>query len=252
MRTLIIKFEFDGTDFCGWQMQPNQRSLQGELTKAFKLKTTLDLKIIAAGRTDAGVHGREQIATIAIDEFRIPEEKIVPAVNTVLPDDIRLLDAQIIDEEYNARFDATAREYSYFITSEKSVFKYRFYSYDRNELSLEKLNEAAKIVVGEHDFTTFSKVNLELNHYRCTVEYCHWERLNDTDLVFKIKANRFVYSMVRSLVGTMIDIGSGKYDSEYMKKALVAKDRSLCSKLAPAKGLFFDKAHFNSEYEILK
>lgn len=252
MRTLIIKFEFDGTDFCGWQMQPNQRSLQGELTKAFKLKTTLDLKIIAAGRTDAGVHGREQIATIAIDEFRIPEEKIVPAVNTVLPDDIRLLDAQIIDEEYNARFDAAAREYSYFVTSDRSVFKNRYFAYGRNDLDLVALNDAAKAVVGEHDFTTFSKVNLELNHYRCTVEYCHWERLNDTDMVFKIKANRFVYSMVRSLVGTMVDIGSGKYDSNYMKTALEAMDRSLCSKLAPAKGLFFDKAHFNSEYKILK
>lgn len=251
MRTLIIKFEFDGTDFCGWQMQPNQRSLQGELTKAFKLKTTLDLKIIAAGRTDAGVHGREQIATIAIDEFRIPEEKIVPAINTVLPNDIRLLDAQIINEEYNARFDASAREYSYFITSDRSVFKNRFYAYDRNELDLDKLNKAASMMVGEHDFTTFSKVNLELNHYRCTVEFCRWEILNATDLVFKIKANRFVYSMVRSLVGTMIDVGSCKHEPSYMKTALEAKDRSLCSKLAPAKGLFFDKAHFNSKYKIL-
>lgn len=252
MKTLIIKFEFDGTDFCGWQMQPNQRSLQGELTKAFKIKTTLDLKIIAAGRTDAGVHGREQIATILVDEFRIPEDKIVPAINTVLPSDIRLLNAEIIDEEYNARFDAVAREYSYYITNDKSVFKNRFFAYDRNKLNIDKMNIAAKSIIGEHDFTTFSKVNLELNHYRCNVEVSNWEMINQTDLVFKIKANRFVYSMVRSLVGTMIDIGSGKLPPEYMSTALNAKDRSMCSKLAPAKGLFFDKAYFESKYSILK
>jgi tRNA pseudouridine38-40 synthase len=233
-------------------MQPKQRSLQGELTKAFKLKTILDLKVIAAGRTDAGVHGREQVATILIDDFRIPENKIVPAINTVLPNDIRLLDAEIVDKEYNARFDATAREYSYYITNDKSVFKNRFFFYERNVLDIDKMNQAANVIIGEHDFTTFSKVNLELNHYRCTVERSKWSRINETDLVFKIKANRFVYSMVRSLVGTMIEIGSGKMAPNYMIKALEERDRALCSKLAPAKGLFFDKAYFDSRYEILK
>ena len=128
MKTLIIKFEFDGTDFVGWQMQPNQRSLQGELTKAFELKIRDKLKIIAAGRTDAGVHGKEQIATIKINDIRIPENKIVPAINTVLPSDIRLIDAEIVDGEYNARFDAIAREYSYYITSDTSVFKKELYT----------------------------------------------------------------------------------------------------------------------------
>lgn len=252
MKTLIIKFQFDGTDFVGWQMQPGLRSLQGELTKAFTTKTTNEYKIIAAGRTDTGVHGISQIATIAIDDFRIPEDKIVPAINTVLPNDIQLVDAQIIDEEYNARFDAVSREYSYYITRDYSVFKRRYFAHYKERLDISLMNKASLSILGKHDFTTFSKVNNDLNHYVCELEVCEWEQINDTDIKLNIKSNRFVYSMVRSLVGTMIDIGSGKLAPDYLKNALDRTDRRLCSKIAPANGLFFEKAYFNSEYSILE
>jgi tRNA pseudouridine38-40 synthase len=252
VKTLIIKFQFDGTDFVGWQMQPGQRSLQGELTKAFELKTGIEYKIIAAGRTDTGVHGISQIATIKIDDFRIPEEKIVPAINTVLPNDIQLLDAQIIDEDYNARFDAISREYNYYITSDYSVFKRRYFAHYKEKLDINLMNEAALSIIGNHDFTTYSKVNNDLNHYGCKLEICQWLQINETDIKLHIKSNRFVYSMVRSLVGTMVDIGSGKLEIDYLKNSLLKKDRSLCSTIAPANGLFFEKAYFNSEYRILK
>ncbi len=252
MKTLIIKFQFDGTDFVGWQMQPGLRSLQGELTKAFTTKTTNEYKIIAAGRTDTGVHGISQIATIAIDDFRIPEDKIVPAINTVLPDDIQLLDAQIIDEEYNARFDAVSREYNYYITRDYSVFKRRYFALYKEELDIKLMNESAISILGKHDFTTFSKVNNDLNHYECDLEVCEWIQINETDIKLNIKSNRFVYSMVRSLVGTMVDIGSGKLEIDYLSESIAKKDRNLCSRIAPANGLFFEKAYFNSDYRILK
>jgi tRNA pseudouridine38-40 synthase len=253
MKTLVLKFQFDGTDFVGWQVQPGKRSLQGELTKAFYKRTGLKYKIIATGRTDAGVHGVSQIATIAIEEFAIPEKKIVPAINAFLPKDIKLIDAQIINKEYNARFDAIAREYSYFVTSDSSVFKQRYFSYYRDaQLKLELMNQAAKSVIGTHDFTAFSKVNNDLNNYICNVEYCHWNSINSTDIKLSIKSNRFVYSMVRCLVGTMIDIGKGKLGVEDMTKILISKDRSKCSKIAPANGLFFERAYFNEDYEILR
>lgn len=252
MKTLIIKFQFDGTDFVGWQMQPNQRSLQGELTKAFQKRTGVGYKIIAAGRTDAGVHGISQIATINLEDFPVPEEKIVPAINSLLPKDLQLLDAQIIDKEYNARFDAIAREYSYFITSSYSVFKHRYYSFFREQVDVSLMNFAANSVLGKHDFTAFSKVNMDLNNYICEVEHCYWKRLNDTDIQLSIKSNRFVYSMVRSLVGTMMDIGSGKLQIADMQTILTSKDRTKCSKIAPANGLFFEKAYFNEDLRILK
>lgn len=252
MKTLIIKFQFDGTDFVGWQMQPGQRSLQGELTKAFASRTDNEYKIIAAGRTDTGVHGISQIATIAIDDFRIPEDKIVPAINTVLPNDIQLLDAQIIDEEYNARFDAVSREYSYYITSDYSVFKRRYFAHYKEPLDIKLMNEASQTIIGNFDFTTYSKVNNDLNHYECVLEKCEWAQVNETDIKMNIKSNRFVYSMVRSLVGTMVDIGSGKLEVDYLRDSLLKKDRSLCSRIAPANGLFFEKAYFNSDYRILK
>lgn len=252
MRTLIIKFQFDGTDFVGWQMQPGLRSLQGELTKAFTTKTTEEYKIIAAGRTDTGVHGISQIATIAIDDFRIPEDKIVPAINTVLPNDIQLIDAQIIDEEYNARFDAVSREYSYYITRDYSVFKRRYFAHYKEQLDINLMNNSAKSILGKHDFTTFSKVNNDLNHYECELEKCEWIQINETDIKLNIKSNRFVYSMVRSLVGTMVDIGSGKLEIDYLRESLDKKDRNLCSRIAPANGLFFEKAYFNSDYRVLK
>ncbi len=252
MKTLIIKFQFDGTDFCGWQMQPGQRSLQGELTKAFELKTGNEYKIIAAGRTDTGVHGISQIATIKVDDFRIPEDKIVPAINTVLPNDIQLLEAQIIEQDYNARFDAISREYSYYITNDYSVFKRRYFAHYKEQLDINLMNEASASIIGKHDFTTYSKVNNDLNHYECILEKCDWIKINETDIKLNIKSNRFVYSMVRSLVGTLVDIGSGKMGVDYLKNSLLKKDRSLCSTIAPANGLFFEKAYFNSEYKILK
>lgn len=252
MKTLILKFQFDGTEFVGWQMQPGQRSLQGELTKAFKNRTNNDYKIIAAGRTDTGVHGINQIATLKIDDFRIPEKKIVPAINTVLPNDIQLIDAQIIDEEYNARFDAVSREYSFYITSDYSVFKRRYFAHYNEQLDINLMNKSSKSIIGKHDFTTFSKVNNELNHYECDVERCEWTQINETDIKLNIKSNRFVYSMVRSLVGTMVDIGSRKLADNYLSDSIIKKDRSLCSRIAPANGLFFEKAYFNSEYRILK
>ena len=252
MKTLIIKFQFDGTDFCGWQMQPGQRSLQGELTKAFQLKTGIELKIIAAGRTDTGVHAINQIATIKIDDFKIPENKIVPAINTVLPNHIQLLDAMIIEEEYNARFDAISREYSYYITSDYSVFKRRYYAHYKEKLDVNHMNLASLSIIGKYDFTTYSKVNNDLNHYVCELEKCEWTQMNETDIKLNIKSNRFVYSMVRSLVGTMVDIGSGKLPVDYLYDSLMKKDRSLCSTIAPANGLFFEKAYFNSDYSILK
>ena len=98
---------------------------------------------------------------------------------------------------------------------------------------------------------TFDKVNNDLNHYECEVEKCQWVKVNETDIKLNIKSNRFVYSMVRSLVGTMVDIGSGKLDEHYLKIALDKKDRNLCSRIAPANGLFFEKAYFNSNYRIL-
>lgn len=252
MRTLIIKFQFDGTDFVGWQMQPGQRSLQGELTKAFHKRTGKKYKIIAAGRTDAGVHGVEQIATINLDEFSIPEDKIVIAINTMLPKDIQLIDAQIIDNEYNARFDAVARQYSYYVTSDYSVFKRRYFAHYRGNIDLNLMNDSAKYIIGKNDFTTFSKINNDLNHYVCEVEYCQWERINETDIKLSIKSNRFVYSMVRSLVGTMIDIGYGKLPTTYLRESLELKDRTKSSKLAPANGLFFERAYFNEKFRILK
>lgn len=251
MKTLIIKFQFDGTDFVGWQMQPKQRSLQGELTKAFKKRTGVDYKIIASGRTDAGVHGVAQIATISIDEFSIPETKLVPAINTMLPNDIQLIDAQIIESDYNARFDAISREYSYYLTSDYSVFKRRYYAHFRGNLNLDLMNESSKYIIGKHDFTTFSKVNNDLNHYMCDVEHCHWVRINENDVKLSIKSNRFVYSMVRSLVGTMIDIGIRKINPIDLKNYLELKDRSMCSKIAPPNGLFFERAYFKENFRIL-
>lgn len=252
MRTLIIKFEFDGTDFVGWQMQPGQRSLQGEITTAFNRMTKSDLKIIVAGRTDTGVHGNAQIATISIDKFGIPENKIVKAINTVLPNDIQLLDAQIIDGEYSARYDAIARQYNYYVTDDYSVFKRRYFGHHRASLNVEMMNEASKAILGKHNFTTFSKVNNDLKHYECDVQLCEWIRINENDVKFIIKSNRFVYSMVRSLVGTLLEIGSSRLPVNYMADSLKALDRSLCSRIAPANGLFFDKAFFNTDYRILR
>jgi len=251
INTLALIIEYDGTNFSGWQIQPNSRTVQETIELALQKLTGKDIRIIGAGRTDSGVHAKGQVAhAIVGKEFTIPSDKIAIAINSVLPKDIRIQKAKIFVKEFHARFDAVAREYSYTLTTKESVFLRHFTTYYKYPLDFEKLSDVAALFLGNHDFTTFSKLNLSTKSYICNVEKCDWEKLNENCYQLHIKADRFVYGMVRALTGTMLEFAGSRITVDQIKDSFAAKNRSLCPALAEQQGLILEKVYYPEEFSL--
>lgn len=244
MQILVLKIQYDGTEYAGWQLQQNARTVQGEIEKALEKICSYPLRITAAGRTDAGVHAREMIAHANLGRgFPVKPEKIHIAINSYLPKDIRVLKGSIIDFKFHSRFDAIAREYSYTIYKKDNVFLRRYGWQVKFPINPIKLNDSANVFLGIHDFTTFSKHNEDTLNYTCNVQICRWEKQSDIWRL-QIKADRFVYGMVRSLVGAMVECAREKVNTKDLQIALEKKDRNLAPALAPPQGLVFEKAYY--------
>jgi tRNA pseudouridine38-40 synthase len=244
-RRLALLVEYDGTRYAGWQRQTNAVSVQEVLEQAVQAAVGEHCNVIGAGRTDAGVHGSGQVAHCLVPEgFAIPQNKIAVALNTRLPRDIRIAAAVLTDKPFHARYDASAREYSYAISLSHSVF-YRHYTWQpRFALNVGLLHKAAEVFLGSHNFTTFSKLNNDTKSYNCTIEISSWRRVAREHLVYTVRGDRFVYGMVRSLVGTMVEVAQGKRTVEEIREALDRTDRSLNSPLAPARGLVLRRIYY--------
>jgi tRNA pseudouridine38-40 synthase len=253
IRTLALKIEYDGTRYGGWQIQPNTISIQSEIKSALKKLTDFEFIVTGAGRTDAGVHARGQVASIRIDNnFHIPESKISLAINSVLPEDIKIICAKIINNDFHARFDAIAREYSYFIHLKEDVFKRNYSLLYKYPFDFNILRESAEVFTGEHNFTTFSKFNSSTVNYVCNVEIAKWDKINDFSYRFTIKSDRFVYGMVRAIVGAMLDASRGKRTINDLRDTLLKCDRSYISPLAQPHGLFLEKIYYPEEIFKIK
>ncbi|MBX7155913.1 MAG: tRNA pseudouridine(38-40) synthase TruA [Candidatus Kapaibacterium sp.] len=245
MSTIVLCVAFDGTNYCGMQTQPNGSNIQDELEKAIKEVSGVTTQVVAAGRTDSGVHAQGMVVHVRVEDWRIPQESTRKALNSVLPDDIVITGAQLRDDNvFHARFDAVAREYSYTITTVQNPLTRLYAWYPRIPFDTAILQQSAEVFLGEHDFTTFSKLNADTNNHVCDVTECWWQVVNATTVQLHIKANRFVYGMVRSVVGTMMDVARGKRTNDEVRLALEKKDRVLNSPIAPAHGLVFEKAYY--------
>lgn len=249
---LII--EYDGTRYSGWQLQTNAGTIQGRLESALRSISERNLRAIGSGRTDAGVHASGQVVSVDLlaRPISIDEKKIPTALNANLPRDIRVLHAKKFPYKFNARFDAIAREYRYSIILRESVFESHFSAYVKYNLDENILFESAKIFIGKHDFTTFSKFNKDTAHYNCDVQKCSWQKINSEKFVLTIKADRFVYAMVRSLSGAMIEAARGKISLSDLEEMLARKDRNLCPPLAAPNGLVLNKIYYPDKYCIEK
>ncbi|MDQ1267042.1 MAG: tRNA pseudouridine38-40 synthase [Bacteroidota bacterium] len=248
-RTLILRIEYDGTEYAGWQYQKNAPTVQEAIENTLEKLCGFRYSITGAGRTDAGVHARGQVASVVLNEhFTIPEDKIQIALNSNLPKDIRINSAMIANFPFHARFDAIAREYIYFLALRESVFDRRFTYFYPYPFAIEKLLASAAIFKGKHDFTTFSKFNPDTPNSECNVKISRWKRKSKNLLEYRIKADRFIYGMVRSIVGVMFDAARGKRSKEEIKKALDTKDRSFASPHAPACGLTLEKVYYGKYF----
>jgi len=203
-RNIRLVVEYEGTAYAGWQIQVDQRTIQGELTRAIHRVTGCDVKLIGAGRTDAGVHALAQVANFRIDH-ELPAERFAAAINYYLDDDIRVSSSGEVPFEFHARFDAFSKRYRYLIGMQPSAV-YRSLRWAHSEaLDTELLHQAARLVVGEHDFAPFCVVSSRKPNNVCTIHSARWRRIGNL-LVFEINGNRFLHNMVRSLVGAMTNL----------------------------------------------
>jgi tRNA pseudouridine38-40 synthase len=244
---LILEIEYDGTNYSGWQRQKNAITIQGEIERAFLEITGRAISLTGAGRTDAGVHARAQIAHAELDEnLGISAEQLPLALNSKLNYDIRIKRAIYSEEKFHARFDAIAREYSYTIVTRFSVFDRHFCTHIRYPIDRDLLLQTADLFLIKDDFTTFSKRNSDIINNVCDVTVSNWEIVDENTFRYTIRANHFLYGMVRSLVGTMLDIARGRRDAADIASALSSRDRSLQSPLADARGLILEKIFYKS------
>lgn len=232
----FIEFSYNGKNYFGYQIQPKDISVQEELEKALSTILREKIKTTGAGRTDTGVHAKKMFAHFDTDH--ILDQKLVHQLNSFLPNDIGIRQIFKVKDDFHARFDASFRTYEYYISLEKNPFTQdSAWQYWRKSLDIEKMNEACKILFEYEDFTSFAKLHTDNKTNLCKIYKAEWEQYG-TELKFIVSANRFLRNMVRAIVGTMVEVGSGKIKPEDLRKVIESKNRNSAGTSAPAQGLF--------------
>lgn len=233
----FIEISYKGTDFIGWQRQLKGRSVQQTLEEAMATILRQPVELVGSSRTDAGVHAEQQFAHFDCEVPVADPEKLVYRLNSILPFDLAVRRIFPVEEEVHARFDATHRRYEYRIIRHKNPFLINQAYQFRLKLDLGTLNAAAALLLQFNDFESFSKVHTDVKTFLCTITTAEWREEGGT-LVFNIQANRFLRGMVRALVGTLLDVGTGKQSVADFERIILAKNRQYAGAQAPAHGLF--------------
>ncbi len=238
-----LRLEYDGTDFSGFQIQPNVRTVQGELQGALKTLFPRDFCLAAAGRTDAGVHARGQVVNVRAEK-EFPPEVLMRALNANLPADVVVKTAERVPADFHARFSACRRRYTYRISRVPVALERHFVWHIPFPVDEDVLQACAKIILGQTDFESFTKSGAEVNSYTCEIAESRWE-FESFHLTFHLAANRFLHNMVRILVGTMIEVGRGRFSLEDFEKMFAAHDRRAAGLTAPARGLTLEEVRYD-------
>jgi tRNA pseudouridine38-40 synthase len=238
-RNIKLLLEYEGSAYVGWQRQENGKSIQGEVENVLRQILQEDVNVIGAGRTDAGVHARGQVANFRTNR-EIDLHQLKGGLNGLLPMDIVVHQVDEVPFDFHARYSAKEREYSYSIMrAETALMRHCSWSV-KYILDIRLMEQAAASILGEHDFESFSKMNSEVDHYRCSVSVAEWWE-EKSWLRFTIRANRFLHGMVRALIGTMVDVGRGYISIADFLDIIGKKDRSAAGISAPAKGLILER-----------
>lgn len=244
----FIRLAYNGAPFCGWQIQPNGTSVQGELERAFSLILNEEIAIIGCGRTDAGVNARNFYAHFDSLQIFSHEELIhlVHRINRFLPKEIVIFEIFPVNNDLHARFSATERTYKYYISRQKNPFDTQFAYPLYIPLDISLMNEAANYLLTVEDFTSFSKLHTQTHTNICNVTKALWHQ-TDNQLIFEISANRFLRNMVRAVVGTLLWVGNGKITLKQFKEIIAAKNRCKAGFSVPANALFLEDIRYNFE-----
>lgn len=238
-----LTLQYDGTDFHGWQMQGEQRTVQGELTRALSLIEGHDVVVHGSGRTDAGVHAEGQVANVHL-ERQITAEKLRAAINGNTEKDVRVLEATIVDDEFHARYSALEKTYVYRVVNGPviSPFWLRYAHHEARALNLQRMKRSAALFLGEHDWSAFSSAQSDSETKRrtitdITVSEQSDDRARSRIVEIKVSANGFLRYMVRSIAGTLLAVGRGEMEERLVAQAIEGGDRSLVAATAPPCGL---------------
>ena len=237
MNRYIIRLSYNGTRYFGWQRQPNAISVQEVIEKTLSTVLREEITVVGAGRTDTGVHASFYILHFDITNEISGPDKLVYQLNSFLPGDIAIQKISKINGEFHARFSAVSRTYKYFICTEKSPFQQETCYQYTVPLNVKKMNEAAQVLLEFTDFTSFSKLHSDVKTNNCRIFQAEW-KMEKNQLVFTIKADRFLRNMVRAIVGTLLEVGKGKLTVDEFRTIIEKKDRSAAGTSAPAQGLF--------------
>lgn len=239
----LLELAYNGAAYQGWQIQPNGATVQEVLNKAISAILRFNAETVGCGRTDTGVHATRYFAHF--DSPKALPDAFLKSLNGILPADIAVSEVEEVSSDFSARFSAVSRTYEYRMVFEKDPFLHGFALRRFSVPDVEAMNSACRQLLGEHDFSCFSKVNTDVSHFNCTLLSANWYYRGKI-LVFEVQANRFLRNMVRAMVGTLLMLGDGKISSEVFFQILESRDRSRAGTSVPAHGLFLtDVAYKN-------
>ncbi len=245
MRVIKLTIEYDGTDYLGWQTQPGGKTIQGVLEDCLKRITGEEIHVVGSGRTDAGVHALAQVAHFKT-RSPIDIHSLQRALNSLLPKDILVKKVEEVNSDFDARKMAISKVYEYRILTRplRSVFHRYYVWHIPQKLNREAMEEAARSLIGEHDFSSFKSSGTPIKSPIRRVLRADWKRTREGILCFEIEANGFLKQMVRTIVGTLVEVGKGKISPEEFKEILHSRDRRKAGPTAPPHGLFLKEVKY--------
>ena len=245
MATYRLNIEYLGTDWHGWQIQPDHPTIQGALETAFHTALRHSVNVVGSGRTDTGVHASGQVAHVQIDG-PVDAHRLLGSLRGLLPRSIAVRTVQPVHDSFHARFDARSRQYRYRLGTIPFAIDEAIRWYLRPAPDMARMNEAASLLLGTHDFDSFCRTQSETENRVCTVEHAAWTRDPDQEgkFDFDIRADRFLHGMVRAIVGTLVEIGQGKRECSEIQEILAARDRTHAGPAAPAHGLMLERVAY--------
>lgn len=264
MKTIRLRIAYDGTNYAGWQIQPNQTTIQGEVEKALEKLTGQHINILCAGRTDSGVHALGQVASFQCD-FNIPPSRWRPALLPLLPADIVILESDEVPEDFHATYAANSKRYRYVICNSVAdhPFWQRFVWRVSQPLDANLMHEAAQTLIGKHDFRSFEShwpnkvTSIRTIHHLSVKRMSNWnlwspEHSSDERteapgefICIEIEADGFLYNMVRTITGTLVNVGRGTWEKSDVERILLAQDRKIAGGTAPACGLYMAQVYYD-------
>ena len=240
MARYFIHLSYDGTNYHGWQVQPNGSSVQAELQRALSTLLREPIEVIGAGRTDAGVHARKMVAHFDVSQ-QLDERQMAYRMNRILPRDIAIEKIEEVSEDMHARFSATWRTYRYYIHTHKDPFCRAYSCETHYKLDFTAMNQAAQFLLSQSDFASFCKTGADVKTTICKVTHAQWHQTSPTTWYFEITANRFLRNMVRAVVGTLIDVGRHRVSFEEFKEIVETKTRTAAGESMPGHALFLEE-----------